>query len=479
MGSVWSDSVSLKKRRALNNDIISEVVVIGAGIAGILTAFMLKQAGMEVIVLEANEVLSGNTKNTTAKITSQHGLIYDSLIKQFGIKKAKQYLDANQLAIKKFEEIVYENEIECNFEKMNSYVYSLEDGKQIQKEVEAVVSLGMDAKFEKEIELPFDIKGAIKFPNQAQYNPLKFLSPLADQLDIFEYTQVRDINGETISTKNYKIRAKHIVVATHYPFINIPGYYFLRIHQERSYLLALENAQKLNGYYVDAQTDGLTFRNYENLMIMGGADHRTGKNDSGGRYEHIRRIAKHWYPTSVEKYHWSAQDCMSQDSVPFIGQYSSSTPNLYVATGFNKWGMSSAMVSAMILSDMILGHNNENSEIFSPQRFNIDASAKNIAKDSFNIVSGLIKQAVKLPVEHIDKIRPGFAGEVEYDGLKCGVYKDPKGLIYIVDLKCPHMGCHLKWNQDELSWDCPCHGSRFNYEGKLIDNPALGDIKLD
>lgn len=479
MGSVWSDSVSLKKRKVLNNDIITEVVVIGAGIAGILTAFMLKQAGFEVIVLEANEVLSGVTKNTTAKITSQHGLIYNSLIKQFGIKKAKQYLDANQIALKKFEEIIYEYDIECNYEKMHSYVYSLDDEKQIQSEVDAVVSLGMDAKFEKEIELPFEIKGAVKFPNQAQYNPLKFLSSIADDLNIFEYTQVRDIDGETVSTKNYKIRAKHIVVASHYPFINIPGYYFLRMHQERSYLLAFENAQKLSGYYVDAQSDGLTFRNYENLLIMGGADHRTGKNDAGGRYDHIRRIAKHWYPNSVEKYHWSTQDCMTQDSIPFIGQYSSSTPNLYVATGFNKWGMSSSMVAAMLLSDMILGHNNENSEIFSPQRFNIDASAKNIAKDSFNIASGLLKQAFKFPVEHIDKIRPGFAGEVEYDGTKTGVYKNPEGLLYFVTLKCPHMGCHLKWNQDELSWDCPCHGSRFDFEGNLLDNPALGDIKID
>jgi Rieske Fe-S protein len=270
-----------------------------------------------------------------------------------------------------------------------------------------------------------------------------------------------------------------VVVATHYPFINVPGYYFLRMHQERSYVVAIQNAQQLNGYYVDAQPDGLSFRNYEDLLLLGGADHRTGNNKAGGSYEHLRKIARRWYPNSQEKYHWSTQDCMPQDSIPYIGQYSEKTPNVYVATGFNKWGMSSSMVSAIILSDMIMGNKNEFAEVFSPHRFNIGASAKEFAKDGFNTAAGLLGRVFKIPSEHLDKIKAGKAGIIEYEDIKAGVYKDKEGKVFVVSTKCPHLGCQLNWNPDELSWDCPCHGSRFDYRGNLLDNPAMEDIKIE
>ena len=261
--------------------------------------------------------------------------------------------------------------------------------------------------------------------------------------------------------------------------MNAPGYYFMRMHQERSYIIALENADNVNGMYIDEKKNGCSFRNYNGLLLLGALDQRTGENEEGGSYEKLRKIAKDLYPNSKEKYHWSAQDCMTLDNIPYIGQYSNDTPNVYVATGFNKWGMTSSMVSAMIISDMILGKENDFSEIFSPKRFDLSLSINNIANDMVETAKNFIAQKVYIPSSHIEHIRNGHAGIVEYNGEKVGVYKNNEGKEFIVSTKCPHLGCELKWNADELSWDCPCHGSRFDYKGKLIGSPATKDLEHD
>lgn len=475
MKSVWTEGYEFRKRESLDKDMEIDVLVIGAGIAGILTAYMLKKKGVDVAIIEAKEIASGNTKNTTAKITSQHNLIYHKLIKEFGEEKAKEYALANELAIKKFQEIIKEENIDCDFEKEDAYLYSLNDIDKLQKEFEAAKKLGIKAELVNNVEIPIEVKGALKFSNQAQFNPIKFLKAISKDLTIYENTKALKINEKEnlVSTKKGNIKANSIIIATHFPIINVPGYYFMRMHQERSYVLALENASNIKGMYIDIDKKGYSFRNYKNLLLFGGAAHRTGENEEGGSYDKLRKAVKNIYPDSKEKYYWSAQDCMTLDGIPYIGQYSLDTPNLYVATGFNKWGMTSSMISAMILSDMILGNENNFSDIFSPNRFDMSSSMKNAADDVITTAKNFIAQKIHIPSETLENIQNGHGGIVDYNGKKAGVYKDENGNVFTVSTKCPHLGCELKWNPEELSWDCPCHGSRFDYRGTWIESPAI------
>lgn len=479
MKSLWSESCNFRKREALNKDIKTDILVIGAGIAGILTAYMLKQKGREVVVIDAAEIASGNTKNTTAKITSQHDLIYSKLITEFGEEKARQYAKVNELAIKKYKEIIEDRRIECDFEEKPAYVYSLNEVEVLKEEAEAAKKLGIDAEFVQEVNLPFKIKGALKFNNQAQFNPLKFLKYISNELVIYENTRALEIKENLVVTSGGNITANNIVVATHYPIMNAPGYYFMKMHQERSYVLALENKSEIDGMYIDLNKEGYSFRTYNNLLLLGGISHRTGENEEGGSYDELRKVAKRLYPKAKEKYHWSAQDCITIDGIPYIGRYSSETQNIYVATGFNKWGMTSSMVSAMIISDMILEKENDFSEIFSPRRFDLSLSINNIANDLIETAKNFIAQKVYIPSSEIEHIKNGHGGIIEYNGEKVGVYKNKEGKEFFVSTKCPHLGCQLSWNADELTWDCPCHGSRFDYKGRLIGSPATKDLVED
>ena len=478
MKSLWNEDYNFKKRNSLPGDIEADVVIIGAGITGLLIGYMLKKEGIEPIIIEPDRIAGGNTKNTTAKITSQHGLIYDTLIKEFGEDGAREYAKANELAIKKFKEIIEDEKIDCDFEEKAAYIYSRDREDEIKNEFDAAIKLGIDAELVNETKLPFDIKLGLKFNNQAQFNPIKFLNEIAKDLTIYEDTRALDLKDKTIITNRGEIKANKIVVATHFPIFNTPGYYFMRMYQDRSYVIALENAQDVDGMYIDIDKNtGNSFRNYKNLLLLGGISQRTGENEEGGCYEVLRKRAKELYPNAKEKYHWSAQDCISLDNLPYIGEYSLKTDNLYVATGFKKWGMTTSMVAAMIISDKILGRKNDFSNIFSPDRFDMSESVDSLLKNTKETVKNFIAQIVDIPDSKVEHIKNGHGGLVEYNGEKLGVYKDENGEKYIVKTKCTHLGCQLHWNADELTWDCPCHGSRFDYKGYIIDSPTTKELK--
>lgn len=472
MDSIWSRTTEFEERKELTGEIRVQAAVIGAGMAGILTAYLLKLKGINSVVLEAGRIASGQTKNTTAKITSQHNLIYDKLIRNFGEKKAKQYADINEQAIARYTDIIEKNKIDCELEKAPAFLYSLKEDEVLKREAEAARRLGISAEFTQETELPFSVKGAVKFNGQAKFHPLKFMKALADELTVYENTRVTVVEENLIYTERGTVRADQVIFACHYPFINAPGYYFLRMHQERSYVIALKNAFLPNGMYLGIDQEGLSFRSSGEYLLLGGGSHRTGENRSGGQYEKLRSQKALYWPDSSEEAFWSAQDCMTLDGVPYIGQYSSETPDWYVASGFGKWGMTGSMVSAMIISDLVTEKGNLNNEIFSPQRFTPSASAAKFLEEGKEAVKGLSKRIFALPRAHSEALAPGHGGVVEYEGEKAGVYKDEKGEVYVVSIKCPHLGCQLEWNPDEKSWDCPCHGSRFDYKGNLLNNPA-------
>lgn len=431
MLSVWSANSNFPQFPRLKGDIKTQVAIIGGGIAGLLCAYGLKQRGVECVILEADRVCKGVTQNTTAKITSQHGLIYDKLIKNFGVEKAQMYLKSNEDALRKFRKL--SEKIPCDFEIKDNYVYSVSSLKKIEDEIHAVTRLGFSADYVDEIPVPLSIVGAIRFTNQAQFNPLMFLSHISKDLQIYEDTKIVEIKGNKAVAFDASVTADYFVVATHFPFMNKYGGYFVKLYQERSYVIALENGVKIDGMYVDEAKKGMSFRNYKDYLLIGGGDHRTGK--QGGNYEELRAFAKRFYSMSHEKYAWATQDCMSLDGVPYIGRYSPKISNVLVTTGFNKWGMTSSMVSAQLLCDMILNKKNDYEELYTPSR---------------SIVS---------------------------PQLAVNVFESTIGLLTPSKKRCPHLGCALKWNSAEHTWDCPCHGSRFTENGNLIENPATDDLK--
>ena len=479
MQSLWEATCNMPSFDPLPGDIRTDALVIGAGMAGILTAYLLQSWGRKTVLLEANRVCGGVTKGTTAKVTSQHNLIYAKLMETIGLRAARQYTDANERAVEGYRSLIRANGIDCEWEEQSAYLYSVKDAALLQKEAAAAKKLGIAAQVTDRIGgLPFAVKAALRFENQAQFHPLKFAAALLKDLTVYEQTRVTELKDQEAVTDRGSVFAKDIVFATHYPFVNVPGFYFARLHQERSYVLALRDAPKVEGMALGIDSPSYSFRNSGDYLLLGGAGHRTGENQAGGRYEELRRQAKAWYPDAKEAYYWSAQDGITPDAVPYIGRYSSSRPHWYVAAGFQKWGMTSSMVAARTIAEMITGKANDGAGVFSPQRLHVAASAKVLAEDTGKAVSNLAKEIFKAPPQALLDVLPGKSGIVDYEGEKVGVYRNEEGDCFYVTTRCPHLGCQLAFNPDERTWECPCHGSRFDYRGKLLDPPAQTDITL-
>ena len=476
MDSIWTQTCRIRERESLSGDTSAEIAVIGAGMAGVLIASALQETGARVVVLEANRIASGQTRNTTAKITSQHGIIYRKLTQSLGAAKAGQYAMANEAAVKEYRRIVKAQGIDCDFEEQSAFVYG-DNLKALREEEIAAATLGLPSSFTERTALPFPAAGAVRFDHQAQFHPLKFLKAVSEPLTIYEKTPVQAVGAHRITTPRGTVRAEKIVFACHYPFVNFPGMYFARMHQDRSYVLALENTQFPDGMWIFApgEKNAYSFRHWNGLLLLGGGGHRCGENSAGGQYEALRKKAREWFPNCRESAFWSAQDCITADGVPYIGSYSESRPDWYVATGFQKWGMTSSMAAAMILRDRICGRNNPYAEVFDPGRFDL-GNVSGIAEESAQAVKGLAKRFFKVPEAQAEQIPPGHGGVVFYHGDKTGVYRDESGTLRPVDIRCPHLGCQLEWNPDEKSWDCPCHGSRFDCRGRLISGPAQTDL---
>lgn len=475
--SIWSETVSFPHRKPLTDNLTAEAAVIGAGMAGILTAYLLHQQGIDVVVLEANRIASGQTKNTTAKITSQHGMIYHNLIKKVGADKARLYAHANQAAIDAIKTIVSKEQIECHFESLPSYLYSTDQTKKeaLKDEAAAAASLGIPAYFTEVDDLPFDTAGAVCFENQAQFHPLEFLRPLANQLTIYEKTRVRKVKKHTIITDKGSVTARHIIFATHYPFLNLPGFFFARLHQDRSYCLLVSGSKRLSGMYYSVDKQGLSLRWFEDMLLLGGGSHRTGKNRSSQKYEELKTAARQYDPHCKIEAQWAAQDCMTHDNIPFIGSYSIFRPYWYVATGFKKWGMTSSMLSAIIIKDRICGLQNPYEVLFRPQRLHLRASLTPMLTDIWESTKGLTKGLFHLPLKS-EHLTAGHGKIMRIGFRRFACYLDDSGKLHKISARCPHLGCQLEWNPTERSWDCPCHGSRFDYDGNLIDNPAQNDL---
>lgn len=430
MLSLWMDQTQLPGFPSLEEDVKTDVLIIGGGMTGILCAHFLQEAGVNYILAEANRICSSTTGNTTAKITAQHGLIYEKLITEWGVELAGAYLQANLRALEQYRRLC--REIECRFMNEDSYIYSQNAQGKLERELRALEKLHYGARFADALGLPFSVVGAVKFPDQAQFDPLMFAKAIAKPLRIYENTRIISVKGqEAMTAKGRKISADKMIFATHFPIVNTHGFYFMKMYQQRSYVTALQGAQQVKGMFLDEAGGGFSFRNAGELLLLGGGGHRTGKD--GGSWQELRNFAGKYYPKAKEMYHWAAQDCMTLDQIPYIGRYAGRGQEWYVATGFNKWGMTSAMAAAELLRDYVLEKENVFAAVFSPSRRMLKTQLlANMAEAAADLTS--------------------FSRR-----------------------RCPHMGCALRWNKAEHSWDCPCHGSRFTQEGVLLEEPAIGD----
>lgn len=436
MESVWGRSFIMPEFPPLEGDRHTDVLVIGGGLAGVLCAWYLRQAGLDCLLVEGDTLGRGVTLGTTAKVTAQHGLMGLELSEALGWDRARLYVGANLEAVEEYRRLCAG--LDCDYEEADSFLYSRDDRDLLDRELAALRRLGCPSEYQKVLELPFSTAGAVKLPRQGKLHPLKLLAGLAQGLEVCEHTRVRDLgephHGERAAfTDRGIIRAKRTVVATHFPFLNRWGGYYVRLYQDRSYVLALEGAPLPVGIYRDADEKGLSFRAAGKYLLLGGGTHRTGKPSLGWRP--LKETARRYWPDAAVSAFWATQDCITPDGVPYAGRYGKNTEDLYVLTGFNKWGFTNAMAAVQVLTAMLTGREHPAQAVFSPQR------PTPLPALAVNGMEAAADFALPLP------------------------------------RRCPHMGCALRWNAAEHTWDCPCHGSRFTREGALLDGPAQEGLK--
>lgn len=430
--SIWTNNIEMPEFPTLKKDIRTNVLIIGGGLAGVLCAYFLERAGVDYCLLEADRICQGITAKTTAKVTVQQGLIYEKVLDRLGQEKAALFLEANERAVSNYKYLG--KMLPCDLKEEDAYLYACKERRKLESEAEALASLGAKVELVEETKLPFPVAGAIRYPKQAQIHPLKFAAGIAKNLHIYENSKVREMTEYFALTEKGSVTAEKIIIATHFPFINTRGSYYVKMFQQRSHVIAVAPAPDLGGMYLSAEKDGFSFRNYEDFLLIGEKGKRTGKKNE--YWEPLRILASEYFPSAKEVYAWANQDCMTLDGMPYIGHYSKNTPDLYVATGFNKWGMTGAMVSAMILSEMVQGKESPYAAIFSPSR-------SMLRPQLFLNLGAAVKGICNPMVKH----------------------------------RCTHLGCTLKWNAKEQAWECPCHGSRFDISGACIENPAEHGLK--
>jgi glycine/D-amino acid oxidase-like deaminating enzyme/nitrite reductase/ring-hydroxylating ferredoxin subunit len=466
-----------------------DLLIIGGGLTGLITAYLLKDSGYKIGIIEASTLGYGVTGYTSAKITVQHGLIYDYLINKFSLEEAKQYLKANMEGMGLIKEIITLNHIDCDFKSQTAYVYTAveEETKKLKKELEAYEKLSIDGFYTEDVPLPFKIAGALGIKNQGQFNPLKFLYSLYNLLlesscEIFENVRALNIKPHNhrhiISTDCGDIYADKIVVTTHYPFENDFGLYFLRLYQDKSYVLAAKtDAQPFDGMYINVDRPihsmRYHFSNSENLLILVGANHRTGAiYDEEDSYIELENFLKSNYDHYEIVSKWSTQDCMTYDRIPYIGRYSNNIENIYVATGYNKWGMTHSAAAALILRNKILGIKDDYSQIYNPSRVTLMQSSKEFLSSSMHVASGFMNRIKPAP-DDLFQVEADTGKIVNYNGKKVGVYKNEFGDYFCINPICTHLKCSLSFNEAEKTWDCQCHGSRFDIRGNILEGPAV------
>ena len=490
--SLWVEStpVTAYPRLAEGHPSV-DAVVIGAGITGLTTALLLRRQGATVALLEAGHLCSGVTGYTTAKVSSLHGLVYADLADSYGDGTARLYGEAQEAAIVRIEELVTELGIDCDFSRRSAFTYTSEADSvaSIESEVEVAARLGLPATFTTETELPYAVAGAVRFDDQAQFHPRQYCLGLAaaftaDGGELFEQTRALDVDeddgGCTVKTEHGDLRAGTVVVATHIPFLDRGGY-FATCHPTRSYAMAVElDVPVPKGMYLSTDTPSRSVRSAmgDSVVILGGEGHKTGQDeDTRERYAALEDWARQEVPVRAGHHRWSAHDYVPADGLPFIGPQTK-TSRIHVATGFKKWGMTNGTVAGMLIADLVGGRENPWAEVFDATRKKESATSREFLRENANVATRFVGDRIaSLRAPEAGTLAPGEAGIVRLVGDKVAAYREEVGVLHAVSPKCTHLGCLVQFNTAELSWDCPCHGSRFTVDGEVLQGPAVTDLE--
>lgn len=483
--SLWIASSKGKRFDNLNKDIDTDYLVVGGGITGITTAYLLCKEGANVTLVDANFIGYGASGRNTGKITPQHNLIYNKIKTTHGINAATQYYNANNEALDLIEQIINEHSIDCNFERLPSYLFTAKDSfvDKLRDELKVCNEIGIDCEYVDNVPIPIDSKAAIKFNNTAQFNPKKYIDSLILEVlklgcTIYENTPMQTLEkGHPCKVKSSNgkiISANKVLICSHVPFYDDLSLYFARLKPERSYVVAGKyNGDFPKATFINVEEPTISLRTYtdnnEKLLLIAGSKHKVGHDINIDHYYGLKEYGNKTFGVDEYKYQWSAQDYITVDHIPYVGFINSGRDNIYVATGYSKWGMSNGTAAAIILKDLVLKNDFTYCETFNPSRKKGQVSLESIKENldvGYQYIIGKLKFASKdMPEKETGKI-------VTLHHRKYGAYMDSDEKLHIVDIKCTHLGCELKWNQDEKTWDCPCHGSRFGYDGSVFEGPA-------
>ena len=490
--SYWVETAPPSEFTQLTSDVSVDACVIGGGIVGITTAVLLKRAGKRVALLEMDRVLRGTTGYTTAKVTSGHSVIYSELEKKHGRDTARLYAQANEAGLAKIRELA--EGIDCDLETKANYVYSetAEELDSITKEVEAAQRAGLPASFVTETDLPYPVAGAVRQENQAQFHPLKYLDPLAKEIAgegsfVFDRTTATDVDEGApccVRTEHGSVSCEHVVVATNYPFLD-RGLFFARVHPKRSYCVSgpVPDDKLVDGMYISTDEPTRSVRTIRDgdrtIMLIGGEGHNVGQEeDTEKRYRNLEDWARERFGMTQFTHRWSTQDGSPVDDIPYVGTLRRTSERLFVATGFKKWGMTNGTTAGMLLSDLILGRENPYERLYDPHRLTVGASASSFVEENVKVGAKFVGDRVAHPQRGAaEDLGPGDAAVIGTGTNQIAAYRDESGTLHAVSAVCTHLGCIVNWNPAEKTWDCPCHGSRFGFEGKVIQGPAVKDLE--
>jgi glycine/D-amino acid oxidase-like deaminating enzyme/nitrite reductase/ring-hydroxylating ferredoxin subunit len=493
--SYWIDSTPSTTHDRLTSDIDVDVAIIGGGIVGICAAWELQQAGRQVAIIEADRILTGVTGYTTAKLSAQHGLIYDELRSSLGADTARLYAASQLDAIDRVADLVTDLDIDCDLERLPSYSYvtSVDRVDQIRAEVDAAAEAGLPASLVSDTGLPFEIAAAIRVEDQAQFHPRRFLLALADDVRraggrIFERSRVTGLDEGSpcrLTTESgATVVAGEVIVATNYPIFD-RALLFSRLIPRRELVVAaaIPAESDPGGMYLTNEENTRSVRTApyvdgQRLLIVTGEHFKPGAADVAERWRRLTHWTREHFGTDELAYHWAAQDSTSSDKVPFVGPLHAGTEHVWVAAGFNGWGMSNGMMAGRLLTALIAGQGAPWARIYDPRRVHVRAEAGSVLKAGLSVAGHLVGD--RLRPSHLDSpddLPAGGGAVVRLGGQRCAVYRDPGGTLHAVSATCTHLGCTVAFNEAETSWDCPCHGSRFGIDGTVLNGPATEPLE--
>lgn len=475
---LWTKDIKEKENPSLDKDIECDILIIGGGIAGLSTAFKLKDEKYNIVLIDKGMVGFGVTSRTTGKLTYMQGDIYTKIEDIYNFDMAKKYLESQRYAIKLFRNIIDEYKIDCDFEEVHSYVF--ENNSNLDKLKDFLERANVPYYNEKKLPIEFPCDDAFYTIHTGVFHPLKYLMSLKRiilerGIKIYENTRAIDLDIEdnkyVVKTTGGKIKSIKVIVCSHYPFFVIPGFMPFKMHQERSYVVVTKSDNKKFSA-INIDKDVLSIRYHNDYLLLGGYSHHLSEKLD---YKEEEDKLKDFYKSNFKGkilYSWQVHDNMTNDYMPLIGKLNRSNPNLLIATGFNKWGMTNGILAGDILGDIVLGKSHEYETLFNPSRGTNLNKFLNGTLNNFKIGKTYMGMKFVKP-----KMKEAFITRI--NGTKCGVYIDEKREKHIVRNICPHLKCNLVFNGADKTWDCPCHGSRFDIDGNLLEGPSVFPIKYE